>query len=201
MSEHPTRQGKSAQWEPRPGGVIFFSRTGFPVGHRTEVCGLQSLGRACWTGLGSRGRPTGLASSAKANTGNAKQTSASGHLICSGWQRAPPPQLGPWAALAVGREQWPPCSGDAQSPGRPCRPSAAARLEEPGKHSGGQQAARGARRYPGWRPLGCCWDPVSRSRSSERRAARGQPLRQAPGRSLVGRQLLTPLPPPATRGD
>lgn len=64
------------------------------MGHRTEVCGLQSLGRACCTGLGSRGRPTGLASSAKANTGNARQTSTSGHLICSGWQGAPPPQLG-----------------------------------------------------------------------------------------------------------
>lgn len=137
------------------------------MGHRTEVCGLQSLGRACWTGLGSRGRPTGLASSAKANTGNAKQTSTSGYLICSGWQGALPPQLGPWAALAAGREQWPPCSGDAQSRGRPHRPSAAALLEEPGKHSGGQQAARGARRYPGRRPPGCCWDPVSCSRSSE----------------------------------
>lgn len=168
------------------------------MGHRAEVCGLQSLGRACWTGLGSRGLPTGLASSAKANTGNAKQTSTSGHLICSGWQGAPPPQLGPRGQhRRRGGSGGLGCSGDALSPRRPRRPSAAAAgQEEPGKHSGGQPAARGARRYPGRRPPACCWDPVSRSCSSERRAARGQPLRQAPGRSLVGRRLLTPPPPP-----
>ena len=32
-----------------------------------------------------------------------------------------------------------------------------------GEHIRGQQAARGARRYPGRRPAACCWDPVSRS--------------------------------------
>lgn len=32
-----------------------------------------------------------------------------------------------------------------------------------GEHSRDQQAARGARRYPGRRPPACCWDPVSRS--------------------------------------
>lgn len=50
QSKYPTRQRKAAQWEPKQGGVIFFSGTGFPVGHRAEVSGLQSLGRACLTG-------------------------------------------------------------------------------------------------------------------------------------------------------
>lgn len=96
------------------------------MGYRTEVCGLQSLGRACWTGLGSRGRPTGLASSAKANTGNAKQTSTSGHLI----------------ALA-GRERLLPRSTGGSPGGREGAVASMRRggstpwPEEPGKHSAG----------------------------------------------------------------
>lgn len=67
----PYKAKEGNQWEPRQGGVISFSGTGFPLGRRAEVSGLQSLRRACLTRLGSRGRPTGQASPAKANTGNA----------------------------------------------------------------------------------------------------------------------------------
>lgn len=56
VSEHPTRQRKAAQWEPRPGGVIFFFRNRIP-------CGAQkSVGRRVWDvpvglGWGQEGGP------------------------------------------------------------------------------------------------------------------------------------------------
>lgn len=66
---YKAKEGRSVGTQAGRGDL--FSGTGFPEGHRAEVSGLQSLGRACLALLGSRGRPTGLASPAKANTGNA----------------------------------------------------------------------------------------------------------------------------------
>lgn len=35
-SQHPTRQGKAAQWDPRQGGVIFFFRNRIPYGAQSR---------------------------------------------------------------------------------------------------------------------------------------------------------------------
>lgn len=136
------------------------------------------------TRLGSRGRPTGLASPAKANTGNAKQTSMSGHLISTGWQGAPasPAALGLGGSNGVSAREM-------RSP-RACRVGPPPQgQEQPGKHAGDQQAAGGARRYPGRLPLACCWDLVSRCCSLEESCEGSSPLRR-PGKETDGQTVV-----------
>lgn len=169
-SEHPTRQEWAAQWEPGWGGAIFFSGTGFPVGLTAKVSGLQNPGRACLTQLGSTGQPTGLASPAKANTGNARETSMSRHLIFSGWQGALA-----FSSSAVRSRALVP--GDAPSPSLSFWALSPWQKKQ-GKRTGDQQAVRGARRCPGRRPLGCCWNPVSGPCSFEESCKGSSPLRR-----------------------
>lgn len=131
----------------RTGLFLFFpSGTGFPVGLTVESLdsGVQDV--PAGLDLGQQGSP--LASPAKANTGNAKETSVSGHLIYSGWLGAPT-----FLSSAVGRPGI--CAQTLHRPGPVPQ-------ENTGKQSGDQQAAKGVRRRPGRRPPCCCQDPVSR---------------------------------------
>lgn len=66
--------------------------------------------------------------------------------------------------------------------------------EEPGKHTGDQQAARGVRRYPGRRPPACCWDPVSHS-CSFKESCEGSPPPQHPGKETDGQTVVSAPPP------
>lgn len=159
------------------GGVIFFSGTRFPVEHRAEVSGLQSPGRACLTWLRSRGQPTGLASLAKANTGNAKQTSTSGHLICSGWQGEP---ASPSNSVSVQGM----LSRQACPPG--LHPRAGGARQTHRRPAGSKRS-----RVLTWTAAtGCCWDPVSRSCSFEN--CKGSTPLRSRGKETDGQTELTP---------
>lgn len=131
----------------RTGLSLFFfpSGTGFPVGLTVESLGSGVQDVPAGLDLGQQGSP--LASPAKANTGNARDLSVrTPHLL---WLA----RSSHFLKLSC-RQAWHLCSGTA--------PPGPVPQENTGKQSGDQQAAKGVRRSPGWRPPCCCQDPVSR---------------------------------------
>lgn len=184
-SEHPTRQGWAAQYAPRRERVTFF-----PEQDSLWGTGQKSVGPRVWDvpvrlGSGQEGSPLAWPHQPKPTQEMPGQPQwPAPHSL---WlARAPAFRAQPLAAPA-GRTDVT-AAQDAQSPACPWG------LQPHGRRGraanpGDQQAARGARRYPGRRPPGCCWDPVS---SSFEESREGSSLHDAPGRRLTGRQSLTP---------
>lgn len=150
--------------------------------------GQKSVGSKLWDGpvwpsSGQEGIPLAWPTSQSQHR-KCQQTSTSGHLICSGLAGSTRlPELSSWQCWLAGTMTLVlgGCSAPVLSP--TARERSQANMQ---KTSG---AARGAGRSLDG---GHCTVVGIQFHAPSRRAVRGHPLLNAPGRRLVGRQLLTP---------
>lgn len=108
MSEHPTRQGKAAQWEPRQGGVIFFFRNRIPCGAQSRSLWAAESGTCLldWAGVKRAAHWPGLVSQSQHRKCQADLNVRAPNLLWLAGSAASPARAAR-AAPAAGRERWP----------------------------------------------------------------------------------------------